>query len=106
VAPSRVSWGLKALPRYLGDDRQAWRAHDACALLDDGARFPGTILVDQGEGDRFPDEQSPPGRLERACAGAGPPAARRRRPGPDPSDWFVQSLIGDHLRHRAAALGG
>jgi S-formylglutathione hydrolase len=46
-----VPWGRKALPRYLGSDAKAWRGHDACALIEDGARFPATILIDQGEAD-------------------------------------------------------
>lgn len=104
VAPSQVPWGLKALPRYLGDDREAWREYDACALLADGARFPGTILVDQGEADRFLDEQLQPERLERVCLDAGQPLELRRRPGYDHSYWFVQSFVADHLRHHARAL--
>lgn len=104
VAPSQVPWGRKALPRYLGDDREAWREYDACALLADGARFPGPILVDQGEADRFLDEQLQPERLERACLDAGQPLELRRRPGYDHSYWFVQSFVGDHLRHHARAL--
>jgi S-formylglutathione hydrolase len=104
VAPSQVPWGLKALSRYLGDDKETWRSHDACALLADGARFPGTILVDQGEADRFLDEQLQPERLERACLAAGQALELRRRPGYDHGYWFVQSFVGDHLRHHARAL--
>ena len=37
---------------YLGADRAAWRAHDAVALIEDGARVP-EILVDQGDADTF-----------------------------------------------------
>jgi S-formylglutathione hydrolase len=40
VAPSQVPWGEKALGRYLGSDRAAWRRHDAVALIEDGARLP------------------------------------------------------------------
>ena len=104
VAPSQVPWGLKALPRYLGEGRETWRAYDGCALLADGARFPGPILVDQGEADRFLDEQLQPERLERACRDAGQALELRRRPGYDHSYWFVQSFVGDHLRHHARAL--
>ncbi|MGH6783569.1 MAG: S-formylglutathione hydrolase, partial [Sphingomicrobium sp.] len=31
VAPGQVPWGLKALSAYLGEDRAAWRKHDAVA---------------------------------------------------------------------------
>ena len=45
VAPSQVPWGEKALAAYLGDDRDAWRQHDACALIAGaGERLP--LLVD------------------------------------------------------------
>ena len=40
VAPSQVPWGQKALGGYLGEDRAAWRKHDAVALIEDGARVP------------------------------------------------------------------
>ena len=48
VAPSQVPWGQKALGGYLGDDRAAWRKHDAVALIEDGARVD-EILVDVGD---------------------------------------------------------
>src|ERR1700674_700363 len=47
VAPSQVPWGIKALGGYLGDNRSAWRKHDAVALIEDGARF-SDFLVDVG----------------------------------------------------------
>ena len=45
VAPGQVPWGKKALASYLGDDRAAWREHDAVALIEGGARVP-ELLVD------------------------------------------------------------
>ena len=45
VAPSRVPWGIKALAGYLGDNKDAWRNHDAVALIEDGAKISG-LLVD------------------------------------------------------------
>ena len=55
----QVPWGEKALGRYLGPDRAAWRAHDAVALIEDGARLDA-LLVDQGEADNFLAEQLRP----------------------------------------------
>src|SRR6478609_6325712 len=52
VSPLNCPWGEKALTGYLGDDRSAWRASDACALIEDGARVP-ELLVDQGSADNF-----------------------------------------------------
>jgi S-formylglutathione hydrolase len=104
VAPSEVPWGQKAFTRYLGDDRQSWADYDACALVR-RQTFPGTILIDQGEADRFLGEQLRPELFEQACADAGQSLALRRQPGYDHSYWFVTSFIEDHLRHHAQALG-
>jgi S-formylglutathione hydrolase len=104
VMPSEVPWGQKALPRYLGEDRATWRAYDTTALIEDGARFAGTLLVDQGEADKFLDTQLRPEYLERACRANGQALELRRRPGYDHSYWFIQSFVEDHLRHHAKAL--
>jgi len=103
VAPTQVPWGQKALPLYLGDDPAAWAAHDACALIDGGARL-AELLVDQGEADAFLTEQLRPELLEAACARAGIPLTLRRHAGYDHGYWFVQSFVADHLRWHAARL--
>ena len=103
VAPSQVPWGITALGRYLGDDRAAWRAHDAVALIKNGARLP-ELLVDQGDADPWLAEQLQPERLEAACAAAAIPLTLRRQPGYDHGYFFVQSFIEDHLRWHAARL--
>nr|WP_198148993.1 S-formylglutathione hydrolase [Luteibacter yeojuensis] len=104
VAPASVPWGQKAFPRYLGDDKKAWRKHDASALVADGARFNGTILIDQGEADGFLVNQLQPQRFEAACEEAKQPLELRMQPGYDHSYYFIQTFIDDHLRHHAAAL--
>ena len=43
VSPLHCPWGEKALGGYLGTDKGAWRAYDACALIDDGARVHGFL---------------------------------------------------------------
>lgn len=104
-APTRVPWGERRIfVMYLGSDRAEWKRHDACELLYAGARFPGTILVDQGEQDPYLVEQLRPDLLEQACRDTGQPLQLRMHPGYDHSYWFVQSFIEDHLRHHAAAL--
>ncbi|MGH8145091.1 MAG: S-formylglutathione hydrolase [Rhodanobacteraceae bacterium] len=106
VAPTQVPWGRKALPRYLGNDGNAWNAHDACELIRAGKHIGGTILIDQGEADPFLREQLQPERFAEACRNAGQRLSLRMHPGYDHSYWFVQSFIEDHLRHHAAALKG
>ncbi len=103
VSPINCPWGEKALGGYLGEDRAAWRAYDACALIDDGARV-ADILVDQGEADNFLESQLKPELLEGSCTQAGIPLTLRRQAGYDHSYWFIQSFIDDHLRWHAARL--
>jgi len=103
VAPSRVPWGRKAFTAYLGPDETGWSAHDACALVA-RQRFPGTILIDQGEADAHLAKQLRPELFEQACAAADQPLLLRRHTGYDHSYYFVTSFADDHLRHHATAL--
>ena len=69
VPPSRRSsrlagaLGQKALGGYLGDDRSAWRKHDAVALIEDGA-FVDEILIDVGDADPFIEKELRPELLD------------------------------------------
>jgi S-formylglutathione hydrolase len=103
VAPGQVPWGEKALGGYLGDDRAAWRGHDAVALIEDGARVDA-ILVDQGEADSFLTEQLRPELLGTACAAAGIDLTLRLQPGYDHSYYFISTFMADHLRWHAERL--
>ena len=103
VSPMNCPWGHKALGGYLGEDRSAWRAYDACALIEDGARAEA-LLVDQGAADPFLENQLKPELLEAACAKAGVPLTLRRQAGYDHSYWFISSFIEDHLRWHAHRL--
>lgn len=106
AAPTRVPWGdRKIFILYLGPDREEWKRHDACELLRAGARFPGTILIDQGEADKFLEGQLRPELFDQACAEAGQALLLRRHPGYDHSYWFISTFVEDHLRHHAQALG-
>ena len=105
VAPGQVPWGEKALGNYLGADRAAWRAHDAVALIEDGARLD-ELLVDIGEADPFFERELKPELLERACADAGIPLRLRRQPGYDHSYYFISTFMADHVRWHADRLLG
>ena len=102
ASPSTCSWGIKALTAYLGPDRERWRAHDACALIEDGARLP-ELLVDQGDADDFL-AQLQPDRLARTCRAAGIDLTLRMQPGYDHSYYFISTFMGDHLRWHAERL--
>ncbi|MGO9986550.1 MAG: S-formylglutathione hydrolase [Rhodomicrobium sp.] len=102
-SPMNCPWGQKALSGYIGEDRHAWRAYDACALIEDGARLP-ELFVDQGTADMFLKEQLKPQLLEQACAKAGISLILRRQEGYDHSYYFIATFIEDHLRWHAQRL--
>ena len=103
VAPGQVPWGVKALSNYLGPDRSAWRAHDAVALIEDGARA-AELLVDVGEADPFLDKELKPELLEAACRDAGIALTLHRRTGYDHSYFFISTFMADHVRWHAEQL--
>lgn len=103
VAPSRVPWGEKAFRAYLGEDRELWKAWDACELIASAdEKLP--LRIDQGESDPFLHEQLRPELLEAACTKAGYPYELYLHPGYDHSYYFIASFMGEHFRHHAAAL--
>ena len=103
AAPSQGPWGRKAFSRYLGADEAAWRAYDATALIQDGARAP-ELLVEQGAADPWLAKELLLETLEVACAEAGQPLIVRRRKGYDHSFFFIASFIEEHLRWHAERL--
>jgi len=103
VSPLHCPWGEKALGGYLGADRVAWRAYDACALIDDGARVPD-ILVDQGDADAFLADQLKPELLADACHRAGIDLTLRMQQGYDHSYYFISTFMADHVAWHAARL--
>ena len=105
-APAQCPWGRKAFAGYLGSDESTWAAHDATALMGKAkkAPYPGGILIDQGLGDKFLAEQLHPHAFKAACDAVRQPLLLREQVGYDHGYYFVQSFIGDHLRHHAQQL--
>lgn len=104
-SPTRCPWGEKAFTAYLGADRDSWRAHDAALLIEAGKAKPfDDILVDQGTGDQFLENQLRPELLESAAAKAGQKLTLRRQPGYDHSYFFMASFVADHVAFHAARL--
>jgi S-formylglutathione hydrolase len=103
VAASQVPWGQKALGGYLGEDRAAWRRHDAVALIEDGASVD-EILVDVGTADPFIEKELRPELLEEACAEAGIALTLRIQPGYDHSYYFISTFMTEHLRWHSERL--
>jgi S-formylglutathione hydrolase len=100
-----VPWGEQAFTAYLGPDREAWRAWDACELIRD-ARERLPLLVDQGEADEFLATELQPELLRRACDEARHPLTLRMQPGYDHSYYFIATFIGEHVAFHARALRG
>jgi S-formylglutathione hydrolase len=105
-SPTRCAWGEKAFAAYLGADRQAWTAHDAALLMEQGkAKRFDDILIDQGTGDQFLEAQLKPELLAAAARASGQKLTLRMREGYDHSYFFMASFIADHVAFHAARLG-
>lgn len=102
TSPSQAEMPAASFARYLGDDRDAWRAYDSVALIEDGHGFP-EILVDQGDADNFLGMLMPQ-RLASACQGGLTDLTLRMQPGYGHAYYFVSTFMEDHLRWHAARL--
>jgi S-formylglutathione hydrolase len=103
VAPSQVPWGEKAFSTYLGSNRTGWRAYDAVALIEEGARLRA-LKVDIGGADPFLKRELRPELLKQACAGAGHPLELSVRHAYDHSYHFVSTFMPEHLAWHAEHL--
>lgn len=100
-------WGNKALSHYLGDDKSSWQDYDAAEVARNVVDGPlrSKILVDQGLGDVWLQDQLKPELLEAACAASGLQLEMRRHAGYDHGYYFISTFIEDHLRYHADLLG-
>jgi S-formylglutathione hydrolase len=104
AAASRCPWGREAFAAYFGDDEAAWEAHDASAIIR-SRPSRHALLIDQGGGDPFLEQQLNAGELKAACEAAGQALRYREHAGYDHGYFFVGTFIGEHLRFHARALG-
>ena len=104
VEPSTAEWSMPAFEKYLGTDKAAWRVYDACALVEDGARFP-EFLIDQGKADGFLENGLRPWLFEEAVKDAGIGLTLRLHERYDHSYYFISTFMDDHLRWHAERLG-
>ena len=104
-SPINCPWGKKALGNYLGQDRSAWMEHDATELIKKIETLPASeILVDQGMGDQFLQQELHPHLLEAACRDKGVVLNLRRHDHYDHGYYFISTFMEDHLCHHAAIL--
>ena len=103
VEPSTAHWSVDAFEKYLGPDKVAWRAYDACALVADGARFP-EFLIDQGKADSFLENGLRPWLFEEAVKDTDIAVTLRMHERYDHSYYFISTFMDDHLRWHADRL--
>ena len=104
VHPSAVPWGQKALEGYLGSDRQAWQAYDACELLAGGKRHPAPILIHQGSEDPFLNKHLKTEDFRLAARAADQQHVIEYAEGYDHSYYFIASFMAEHIQHHRRYL--
>jgi S-formylglutathione hydrolase len=103
VAPLSADWSAPAFEKYLGEDKAAWRPYDACALVEDGARFP-EFLIDQGKADNFLESGLRPWLFEEAIKDTDIHLTLRMHERYDHSYYFISTFMDDHLKWHAERL--
>lgn len=98
--PMTSPWGQKAFSTYLGEDKTAWKNHDASELMRIAKQFT-PIKVDQGTADNFMVEQLEPEALEEAAKVSSYPLELGLHEGYDHSYYFIASFIEEHLNFHA-----
>ncbi|EKF59762.1 S-formylglutathione hydrolase [Agrobacterium albertimagni AOL15] len=104
VNPLTADWTQDAFEKYLGPDRAKWREYDACALVEDGARFP-EFLIDQGKADSFLETGLAPWKFEEAVKDTDIGLTLRMHERYDHSYYFISTFMEDHLKWHAERLG-
>jgi S-formylglutathione hydrolase len=104
VNPMKSTWGQKALTGYLGEDKDAWKAYDACALIASGEKHPVEILVDQGAEDEFYPDELLTENLQTVCMQHNQPIEINLIEDYDHSYYFVASFLEDHIAFHLAQL--
>lgn len=99
VNPIECGWGLKAFTGYLGENKDKWKAYDACELLKSGHKHPGKILVHQGEADDFLKEQLLTNNLIEMSQTLNQACDVKLMPGYDHSYYFISTFIEEHIKH-------
>lgn len=99
VNPTACPWGEKAFKGYLGEDKEAWKNHDACELLKAGKKHPKALLIHQGKADNFYQEkQLLTENILEAAKVSGQEIALNMEEGYDHSYYFISTFIGEHIR--------
>ncbi|WP_159947765.1 S-formylglutathione hydrolase [Rhizobium sp. 18065] len=103
VNPLTADWTQDTFEKYIGADRAKWRQYDACALVEDGARFP-EFLIDQGKADSFLETGLAPWLFEEAVKDKDIGLTLRMHERYDHSYYFISTFMEDHLKWHAERL--
>ncbi|EGX47732.1 hypothetical protein AOL_s00083g240 [Orbilia oligospora ATCC 24927] len=107
--PINCPWGQKAFAGYFGDDKEAWKKHDATELVK-SHKGALDVLIDVGTGDNFyKQKQLLPENLEAAAKEAGHPIGPnglnvRYQEDYDHSYYFISTFASDHVEHHTKFL--
>ncbi|ERN05146.1 S-formylglutathione hydrolase isoform X1 [Amborella trichopoda] len=102
--PVNCAWGQKAFSNYLGSDKGHWEEYDATCLIKKCSGISTPILIDQGDEDKFLNDQLLPHKFEEACKSVNTKIVLRMQPGYDHSYFFISTFIDDHIKFHAGFL--
>ncbi|KAF9913242.1 hypothetical protein EC991_000004 [Linnemannia zychae] len=109
---TKSNWGRFALPRYLGDDESTWKEYDSIELFklhhaQKSLRSDFKVLIDQGTGDKFLEENLHTSDLIHFVkeAGLDNQFNIRYQDGYDHGYFFISTFVNDHIDHHAHAQG-
>lgn len=108
--PAACPWGIKAFSHYLGSNSADWEAWDASLLLAQYKGHPLSVLIDQGDADKFFKEPTDRegGQLQpQSLVAATNPLVSiqlRMQEGYDHGYYFISTFIKDHIDHHAKIL--
>ena len=83
---------------YLGPDRAAWRAHDAVALIEDGARIAEMLVDQSARPTRSSKRNCGPSCSSKHATRPASPLTLRMQEGYDHSYYFISTFMAEHLR--------
>ena len=99
-----MPWGQKAFTGYLGEDKNAWAAYDATALVASGKRTKNPVRIDQGTADKFLTTQLKPELFAAACKERGEALELVMHDGYDHGYYFISTVVSLQLQHHAGFL--
>jgi S-formylglutathione hydrolase len=98
VNPLKSDWGVYALPRYFKPgEEEIWRQYGSLQLIEDGFKYPKTILIDQGLADEFLGVHIHLDEFEEACNSKGQNLDLRYREGYDHGYFYISTFIKEHI---------